>query len=197
MLTEKQLIDRLKSGDSQALKKIMEMHQDYVYTLVIQMVKLNDAAEELTQDVFIKVYNKINSYEERSKFTTWLYTITYRTCLNFLEKKKIVYNLSELNTEAAESDHQNNELFSSGSSTDILNDSFGSEEKQKILWDTIDNLPLQQGIIITLHYLQQFSIREIGDMMKLPVNTIKTHLHRGRNTMRAMLLKKYSEEELI
>lgn len=197
MLTEKQLIDRLKSGDTQSLKKIMDLHQDYVYTLVIQMVKLKDVAEELTQDVFIKVYNKINSYEERSKFTTWLYTITYRTCLNYLDKKKIVFNISELNTGTNETDISKNEELLNTKHPDILNDSFDREEKQNILWETIDHLPLHQGIIITLHYLQHFSIREISDLMKLPVNTIKTHLHRGRNTMREILLKKYSEEELI
>ncbi|MCB9058840.1 MAG: RNA polymerase sigma factor [Calditrichae bacterium] len=197
MLTEKQLIDRLKSGDTQSLKKIMDLHQDYVYTLVIQMVKLKDVAEELTQDVFIKVYNKINSYEERSKFTTWLYTITYRTCLNYLDKKKIVFNISELTTGTNETDISKNEELLNTKHPDILNDSFDREEKQNILWETIDHLPLHQGIIITLHYLQHFSIREISDLMKLPVNTIKTHLHRGRNTMREILLKKYSEEELI
>ncbi|MCB0281157.1 MAG: RNA polymerase sigma factor [Calditrichaeota bacterium] len=197
MLTEKQLIDRLKSGDTQSLKKIMDLHQDYVYTLVIQMVKLKDVAEELTQDVFIKVYNKINSYEERSKFTTWLYTITYRTCLNYLDKKKIVFNISELTTGTNETDISKNEELLNTKHPDILNHSFDREEKQNILWETIDHLPLHQGIIITLHYLQHFSIREISDLMKLPVNTIKTHLHRGRNTMREILLKKYSEEELI
>lgn len=129
MLTEKQLIDRLKSGDTQSLKKIMDLHQDYVYTLVIQMVKLKDVAEELTQDVFIKVYNKINSYEERSKFTTWLYTITYRTCLNYLDKKKIVFNISELNTGTNETDISKNEELLNTKHPDILNDSFDREEK--------------------------------------------------------------------
>lgn len=195
MLTEKQLINRLKNGDAQALKAIMERYQDYVYTLVIQMVKSNDAAEELTQDVFIKVYNKIGTYEERAKFTTWLYTITYRTCLNFLEKKQIVFNITELTSDANHTEHQKDDPFYNEQAA-LLDDTFETDEKQKILWNAIDALPAQQGIIITLFYLQQFSIREISDMMQLPLNTIKTHLHRGRGAMRDLLLKRFSEEEL-
>ena len=195
MLDEKQIIDRLKNGDSQALKLLMELHQDYIYTLVIQMVKSVHASEELTQDIFIKVYNKINTYEERSKFTTWLYTITYRTCLNYLEKKKIVFTETDLMS-TDEREAKNIESYSNLSQREEWGDATDTEEKQKILWDAIDILPSVQGVIITLHYLQQFSIREIADMIQLPLNTIKTHLHRGRNTMRSILLKRFSEEEL-
>lgn len=195
MLDEKQIIDRLKNGDSQALKLLMELHQDYIYTLVIQMVKSVHASEELTQDIFIKVYNKINTYEERSKFTTWLYTITYRTCLNYLEKKKIVFSETDLMS-TDEREAKNIESYSNLSQREEWGDATDTEEKQKILWDAIDILPSVQGVIITLHYLQQFSIREIADMIQLPLNTIKTHLHRGRNTMRSILLKRFSEEEL-
>jgi RNA polymerase sigma-70 factor, ECF subfamily len=194
MLTEKQLILRLKNGDTDALKTLMQLYQDFVYTLVLRMVKSAAAAEELTQDIFIKVYKKINTFSGKAKFSTWLYTIAYRTGLNFLEKKKIVFSISDIGPESDE-----------GESTSLLFDSDTVEEDfmlegndlQKILWSAIDTLPVTQGVVITLHYLQQFSIKEISELLGTPINTIKTHLFRGRNSMKSLLLKNYSREELL
>jgi RNA polymerase sigma factor (sigma-70 family) len=192
MLTEKQLISRLKNGDVQALKQLMQNHQDFVYTLALQMTKSAPAAEELTQDVFIKVFKKIDSFAEKSKFSTWLYTITYRSCLNYLEKKQIVFSESEIGNTENDDDYLLNKADES-----VEDFTFEENEKQKILWSAIDTLPIQQGIIVTLHYLQQFSIREISEMLKVSANTIKTHLFRGRSLLKSILLKNYTQEELL
>ncbi|KAA3618344.1 MAG: RNA polymerase sigma factor [Calditrichaeota bacterium] len=194
MLTEKQLITRLKSGDVDALKLLMQKYQDFVYTLALQMVKSKQVAEELTQDVFIKVFKKINTFAEKSKFSTWLYTITYRSSLNYLEKKQIVFNLSELEHE---NNSDGNEILANNIDDAEENYTFEESEKQKILWSAIDRLPVQQGSIIMLHYLQQFSIREISEMMTIPASTVKTHLFRGRGLLKSILLKNYSQEELL
>jgi RNA polymerase sigma-70 factor, ECF subfamily len=193
MLTEKQLILRLKNGDTDALRTLMQLYQDFVYTLVLRMVKSAPAAEELTQDIFIKVYKKINTFSGKAKFSTWLYTIAYRTCLNFLEKKKIVFSISDLEPK----DEEENTSFLFEAETGEEDFSLEQNDRQKILWSAIDTLPVTQGVVITLHYLQQFSIMEIAELLDAPANTIKTHLFRGRASMKALLLKKYSREELL
>jgi len=194
MLTEKQLISRLKNGDAKALEQLMHSYQDFVFTLAKQIVKSESAAEELTQDVFIKVFKKIDTFAERSKFSTWLYTITYRSCLNFLEKKQIVFSITDIENENKTEDQ---DQFFINDNQIVENFAYEESEKQKIIWSAIDELPIQQGIIITLHYLQQFSVREISEMLVLPANTIKTHLFRGRNLLKSLLLKNYSQEELL
>ena len=193
MISEKVLIDRLKNGDVKAMEPLMQLHQDYVYTLAMQMVKSNGIAEELTQDVFVKVFRKIDSYQEKSKFSTWLYTITYRTCLNYLEKKKIIFNMSEI-----ASKENNNEVNDFTFKDEFENNvsQIEEKEKQQIIWHAIDSIPQQQGVVIALHYLQQFSVKEIADMMNVPENTIKTHLFRGRSAIKSKLEKQFSQEEL-
>jgi len=195
MTSEKEIIDQLKSGDVKAMEPLMTMHKDYVYTIIIQMVKLSSVAQELTQDVFVKVFKKIDTYGEKSKFTTWLYTITYRTCLNYLEKKKIIFNMTEI---AGEDDYTDVDELNY-KDEEIVNplEKYEEVEKQKVIWDAIDAIPQQQGIVIALHYLQQFSVKEIADLMTVPENTIKTHLFRGRNAMREFLRKYFSQEELL
>jgi len=194
MNSEKESIERLKEGDPKAMEPLMDLNRDYVYTIAKQMVKSAAVAEELTQDVFIKVFRKIDSYQEKSKFTTWLYTITYRTCLNYLEKKKIVFNMSEISSKENESD-ADNYLFIEDFETTFIQ--FEENEKQQIIWKAIDAIPEQQGVVVTLHYLQQFSVKEIAGMMQVPENTIKTHLYRGRNAIRINLEKHFSQEELL
>jgi len=194
MNSEKEILDRLKDGDVSAMEPLMQLHQDYVYTVVIQMVKLAAVAEELTQDVFVKVFKKIDTYQEKAKFSTWLYTIAYRTSLNYLEKKQIVFNMSDIT-----SNEYNDEAADF-----ILNEEFETSitrqeesEKQQIVWKAIDAIPEQQGVVIALHYLQQFSVKEIAGMMNVPENTVKTHLFRGRNAIRINLEKHFSLEELL
>ena len=94
-MSEQEIIERLKQGDQQALKSIIELYQDYVFTIALQLVKKKETAEEITQDVFVKIYQKISTYEYRAKFTTWLFTIVYRTSLNYLEKKQILVTASD------------------------------------------------------------------------------------------------------
>lgn len=194
MKSERELIDLLKKGDVKVMEPLMQQHKDYVYTIAIQMVKNSSVAEELTQDVFVKVFKKIDSYQEKSKFTTWLYTITYRTCLNYLEKKKIVFNIADIKAEEKNENPldyiPDQEIITSISAVE-------ESEKQKIIWNAIDAIPEQQGVVIALHYLQQFSVKEIADMMGVPDNTIKTHLFRGRNAIRLNLEKYFSREELL
>ena len=191
MQKEKQIIDQLKDGDLTAMKALMEIHQDYVYTLVFQMVKSHAVAEEITQDVFIKVYKKIDTYQEKSKFTTWLYTISYRTCLNYLEKKKIVFNLTEI--EKSNNANDNSFTYLSSIESDGIRE---DSDLKNILWEAIDSIPQTQGVIITLFYLQQFSVNEIANMMDVPQNTIKINLFRGRKSLKEVLQKNYSQEEL-
>lgn len=192
METEKQIIERLKNCDLQAMEELMKIYQDYVFTLAYQIVKSYTIAEEITQDVFIKVFKKIDTYQARSKFSTWLYTITYRTGLNYLEKKKITFNMTEIeNSQNGDGDSLN--FFETVKSGYLEDD----PDIKKILWDAIDTIPQMQGLVITLYYLQQFSVNDIAEMLNIPQNTIKINLFRGRKTLKELLLKKYKQEELL
>jgi len=182
-------IRRLKDGDSSALEPLMRLHQDMVFTVALRMVKDRSVAEEVTQDVFIKVFRKIDSYEQRSKFTTWLYTIAYRTCLNYLQKKDVTVAQSRL----SDAERRQGEVDDSRR----VATPHKKREDQEAIWQAIDTLEPLQGVTISLFYLQMFSVKEISDIMEIPENTVKTHLHRGRKELRKVLLAQYREEELV
>jgi RNA polymerase sigma-70 factor (ECF subfamily) len=185
-MTETDIIKQLRSGSIEALKEIMEIHQDYVLTLAYRFVRNRELAEEITQDVFLKVYNKIHTFQSNSRFSTWLYTIVYRTSLNYLERKSVTVSRISLEEELSELVDTNNKSVEGNTG-----------ELQIILWKAIDQLPIIQGVVILLYYLNQFSISEIAEIIKSPPNTIKTHLHRGRKQLKTILLNNYSMEELL
>ncbi|MGD9897636.1 MAG: RNA polymerase sigma factor [Calditrichaceae bacterium] len=197
-MTELELIDQLKTGDTKALKSLMQMHQDYVFTIAMQMVRKKEAAEELTQDVFVKAYYNIQTYEGRGKFTTWLYKIVYNTCLNYLRKKQIVYTAGDLEKPGINND-ENSELMRlwTTKSAEQIEPELENSNLQSILWAAIDRLPLIQSLVISMYYLNEFSVSEIAGILEIPHNTIKTHLFRGRSQMREILLSEFTTEELM
>jgi RNA polymerase sigma factor (sigma-70 family) len=198
-MNENELVRNLKNGDLAALKRLIEKYQDYVYTIVFQIVKNNELAEEITQDVFIKVHQKIDTFEERAKFSTWLFTITYRLALNQVNKKNITVTESDYHSNSDESESPIDTIqFDVDQQIDFSRYyEYDSKEVQDILWDAIDRLNLQQGLIISLFYLQQFSVVEISDILEISANTVKTQLFRGRNNLKKMLLKNFTPEDLL
>jgi len=185
-MTDFECIEQLRNGSIEGLKGIVERHQDYVFSVAFRLVRNREVAEEITQDVFFKVYNKIHTYKAQSKFSTWLYTIVYRTSLNYLERKSITISETDLESQFSEIGTTRSE-FVTGDDTDT----------QIILWKAIDRLPVIQGVVILLFYLNQFSVSEIAEVIKTPPNTVKTHLHRGRKQLKSILLKEYTIEELL
>jgi len=169
--------------DEQAIRQMVQKYQDYVYTIALRIVKQKESAEEITQDVFLKVVAKIDTFNRRSKFSTWLFTIAYRTALNATGNRNIETALEE---ESILDDSYVD--FDSGDCT---------QEQQHILWAGIDKLSTNQGVVISLFYLQQFSISEIAGIMNIPQNSVKSLLFRGRQNLKNHLLSKYEVEDLV
>ncbi len=202
-MSEEKNIQALKDGDISALDKLVDLHKDYVYTLALRIVKTRELADEVTQDVFVKVYQKIDAFRAGSKFSTWLYTIVYRTALNYLEQ----HGNRLARFESLEGYEQNHNYSDRGEGQHIAHAdrsfyqaSDGHTEErdlQNILWKAIDALPYLEGIMITLFYLQQFTLKEIAEVTQFPVNTVKTHVHRGRKRLKEQLLRQYALEDLI
>ena len=87
-INEQQLIDQIKNGDTKAFAILVNQYKDLVFTLAMKMVKNREEAEEVSQDTFIKVYTSLDKFNGDSKFSTWIYKVTYNTCLDRLKKYK-------------------------------------------------------------------------------------------------------------
>jgi RNA polymerase sigma factor (sigma-70 family) len=91
-ISDGQLIDAVIRGDQAAYRSLIDRYQKYVFTIAYNILKNREEAEEAAQDVFIKVYKTLRGFERKSKFSTWLYTIAYRTALDYQKKEEIPYS---------------------------------------------------------------------------------------------------------
>ena len=99
--TDQYYIERTMQGDTQAFGVLVERYQDFIFTIVLRILKIREEAEEVAQDAFIKAFESLSSFRGESKFSSWLYSIAYRKALDRLRKNK-KYAATELLEEVTE-----------------------------------------------------------------------------------------------
>jgi RNA polymerase sigma factor (sigma-70 family) len=184
-LNDSEIISKVLSGDHQAYAGLVNRYQNYVFTLVLRMVKSREDAEEVAQDVFIKAYRSLSSFRGDARFSTWLYTIVNTTSITFLRKKKIdIQSLDNENVFEVADSHD------SGFRANLV------EQKSRTVMvnQAIALLSPDDARIITLFYKGEQSLDEIAQVLGLETNTAKVRLHRARTRLKEKMEKHFSEE---
>ena len=88
VINDQHYINQIIEGNTNAFSVLVNQYKDLVFTLAYKMLKNREDAEEVSQDVFIKIFKSLNKFKGDSKFSTWIYKITYNTCLDYLKKSK-------------------------------------------------------------------------------------------------------------
>ena len=169
---EKEYIVSLQKGDERALEVLIKHYQNRLYSLVLNLVKNEDDAIELTQDIFIKIYEKSSSFQFNAKFSTWLFSVAYNTTISFLRKKHI--KLEEINEERVD--------YISGS-YEMTSSLLQSEERTIYIQEALSKMGEQQKILVQLFYLEELSMKEIEEVTGIKINSIKIGLMRARQNL--------------
>ncbi len=180
-----QLINRAKKGDNKAFEELVIRYDRFVLNIAYSYRNDKDDADDIYQEVFMRVYKGLKNFQERSKFSTWLYRITINVCLEFKRKAK-VRDHEPLNN----FDDENENTFSyasiidSGEKTDqgVLDN-----ETSRLIKCELEKLPKQLKMAFTLKYYQGFKIKEISEMMNCTEGTIKSYLFTSSRKLRANL----------
>jgi len=164
---------------------VFNTYQKPIYNYVLRMVRDNDLAEELTQEIFIKTYKNLQSFRGESKLSTWIYGIASNSCLDYFRTSEYKKG-------------RNTELLNE----DILNEEPGGDDILKILSleedliksemvqcirDYVDSLPGEFRTVLILHDLQGFKNREITKITGSTLETVKIRLHRARKKLQSIL----------
>lgn len=170
--SEELLITRTKSGDSKAFKQLYELHCGKVFALCLRMTGNKNKANDLTQDVFVRVWKNINSFRGESLFSTWIYRITVNVVL--IDKR---------------TENNFTKRFTGFHST-LINKLSSKQNSIKIdLENAIGKLPKQAKLIFIMHEIEGYKHEEIAEMLKISDGTSKAQLHRARKILRKELLK--------
>jgi len=188
MQNDKLLIEKILAGDKIAFHAFVEEYQRLVSHIVFRMVSNREDREDTSQEVFMKIYQNLNSFRSESKLSTWIAKIAYNTCLNYLEKRKLPL-LDDLSFE-----EQSLASFSENNPRpDELTD---EKEISFLLQAEIDKMPVHFRTILTLYHLDGMSYNQIGKITGLPDGTVKSYLFRARKLLKERLLAKYQPEDL-
>lgn len=180
------IINQVINGDTNAFAVLVDRYKDLVFTLAMRMLKNREEAEEVSQDTFVKSFQKLDRFKGDSKFSTWLYRVAYNTCLDRIKKNKKHLNDVEINDFTA---HQVKAL-------DNILDSIEEKEKSEIISACINQLPSEESFLLTLYYFDELSLEEISTIVGINSNAIKVKLFRTRKKL-AKLLKLHLEPETI
>ena len=174
---EEILISAIKNGNSKAYAQLVERYKDLVFSLAIRMLKNREEAEEVSQDAFIKVFRSLESFKGDSKFSTWIYRVTYNACLDRIKKNKKYQN------DVAIDEFTFNKL------DDIDNalDQMIVEERNLLIKKSINKLQENDAALLTLFYFEELSLIEISEIINIEVNTVKVQLYRARKKLAVIL----------
>ena len=177
-------IEAVRKGNVQAFSFLVEKYQKLVYTLALKLLKKPEEAEEMAQDTFIKAFQKLDSYEGKSKFSTWLYSITYNACISELRKRRIEFKSLD-DRQISDQDEQK------------MHDYYREtrkEDQEKYLNLALAKLPEDDQVLVTLYYYESQSMDEISQITGLTVSNIKVKIHRARKRMYILLHEMLKEE---
>lgn len=169
-------IDKIMNGDSASYAFLVNRYKDMAFTIAHRIMRNAEDAEDVAQEGFLKAYQQLHRFERKSKFSTWLYTIIYRTAVTKLQKRGVP---------AFSVDEDLSGYFISDETSQI--EVMHEEEQTKFIKQAIAKLPEMDGLLITLFYLNENTIREIEEITGLSASNIKVKLFRARKTLEAEL----------
>lgn len=172
----KNIIRRVREGDVNAFAPIVDSYKDIVYTLCIRMLANETDAAEAAQDIMVKAFRSLKHFQERSKFSTWLYRIAYNHCISVIRSKTRIIDLVE---EVPEE---------SGEAPDLSGLSALSQaERKKYVEEAMESLAETDAVVITLFYFEELSLEEIAQVTGLSGGNVRIRLHRARKKLGEIL----------
>jgi len=167
-------IEQYLNGDSAAFELLIDKYQKKIFKLAFRIVNDYNDAEDITQSVFIKAYEKLDTFDPKHKFFSWLYRIAINESLNFLDKKKHYEGIDQ-NMVSKERTPE---------------ETFYNIELNRNIQDALMNLKSDYRVVMILKHLNNLSYSEISQVLKIPEKTVKSRLFSARQLVKNILLKK-------
>ena len=173
MPADEAIIALIRSGRAdEAFERLLPAYRRRVFGLAYGILRDRGAAEDVAQEVFVKLWQALPRYDGRAQLSTWIYAITRNAAISALRRRRRALSMS---------DPAVFEQVERRSAAAVV------EPEDAALWQLVAALPDKQRQAVTLYYQDERPVEEVAAMMGLPVNTVKTHLHRARAALAAAL----------
>jgi RNA polymerase sigma-70 factor (ECF subfamily) len=190
------LVQRAQAGDRDALSALVQSQQTYVYSIAMSLMHNPADAADMTQEAFIRLMRSLGTYRAETKFTNWLYRLVTNICLDGLRRRgRPIESLDEPSSSAAGDDAQTaGERLADTDRWTQPESEVELRESAAEVRDALGRLPPAQRLALTLHYFDDLRYEDIADVMGLPLNTVKSHIRRGKERL-ALTLSSPAEEQ--
>ncbi|MDR1029584.1 MAG: sigma-70 family RNA polymerase sigma factor [Treponema sp.] len=173
---DQMIVAEVVSGQKELFRLLVNRHEKPVYRMGLSFFHNTEDAADFTQEVFLKVFRNLVSFEGRCRFSTWLYRVAYNTAVNSVVRKKEYQSLAE--------DPSSPEYAQDG---DTPEHTLFRQVVQEAVWEAVKELPERYRICVDLFFFYDRSYQEIEAITGYPVNTIKSHVFRAKKLLREKL----------
>ena len=172
--SEPELVERCRQGDETAFRELVDQHKGLVVALISRSVSNRARAEELAQDVFLKMHKGLPYFRGESKLSTWI----YRIVINVLSQEK-----SNRATTSLDDDSEDRPALQPVADDRAFSDLVLKDRLHK----AIERLPVHYQLLVNGHYLKGMRYEDLAEALNMPMGTVKTHLHRAKRELRHLL----------
>lgn len=174
----KNLVKKAQRGDKEAFVSLMELNKQAMYKAAVGILKNDSDAADAMQDTTLTCYEKLGSLKNPDLFKTWMTRILINHCMRILKEHKKMVSIQE---------YQENTMSREEPQT--------VQTENQEFFRLLNQMEEQYRVILTLYYVEEFSVREIGMILEMKENTVKTRLSRGRRLFQKLYLKEYPTEQ--
>lgn len=178
-----EIVEKILKGEINAFELIIEKYEKMIYNLAYRMFNNEADAEDITQEVFLKIYRNIEKCEGKQSIKTWAYTITYNTCIDEIRKRKGKNNISLDNNIEGDDNSYNFEIASNEPTPE---NTLISKEYFKEIENAVNKLSEVNKTLIYLRDIKGLSYNEISEIMSINIGTVKSKLNRARLALKKM-----------
>lgn len=179
-LTDFQLIQRIRSGDQAALGALYDRHANLIFSIALNTLQDKSGAEEVTQDVFLRVWNKAESYDTaRGQVNTWLCTIARYRAIDMVRSRKV-----RIDSHTVDTEELGEQFLRDPSNVETTSDA--NIEQQRVR-AAVAKLPPEQREVLALAYFTGYTHQEIAEKLKIPLGTAKTRIRLALQKLRGLL----------
>jgi RNA polymerase sigma-70 factor (ECF subfamily) len=189
---ETQAIEAVLAGDREAYTLLVQRYKGPLYRYLLRMLRRPAEAEDAAQEAFLRAYLSLASYDSTYRFSTWLFRIATNLTLNRIKAEKRLTSLEMLQ----ESPDGALREFADQSDDCRPGPEAERQELCEVVRECVDQLPPAYRSVVALRHLLDLSYQEIADSMELPINTVRSRLHRGRERLGECLEERLPKEDL-
>lgn len=181
---EKLLIEKCKSGDIEAFEELIADYEKRVFNIAYRFLGDYSDAQDISQEIFIKIFKSINSFKGNSSFYTWLYRIVINECITASNKKKrvVVYSIDS-SIDTGENEIQR-DIKDTGKTPE---EEYESREMRRCIGNALKYVSEEHRTMIVMRDIQGFSYDEIAEILKCPAGTVKSRINRARKALKELL----------